>query len=113
MTHLDGRPWVGEEREEWQSFHCGYAAAPDAIHCDRDVVWHGIRFETADGDLLAMGSCDEHKPIIDQLCEYIHAHVHPCSIPGSMFRWPENECYLDWDELAEFQAAEVTMAGEA
>lgn len=101
-------PWVGAEREEWQHFVCGFAPSPEALHCDRDVVWHGMRF---DGDeMAAMGCCAEHLPVMKALCDYVHEHVHPCGIPGSMFRWPENECYVDWNETAEFSQV-MTSAG--
>jgi hypothetical protein len=100
--------WVGKEREEWQHFICGHSATPEALHCDRDAAWHGMRFE-ADGDMLAMSSCDEHKPILEYLCDYVHLLAHPCGIPGAMFRWPENECYTDWAETAEF--AQLATAG--
>jgi hypothetical protein len=63
-------------------------------------------------DLIAMESCDEHVPIMRQVADYVHQLVHPCGIPDSMFRWPENECYTDWDESAEF-AAEVTEQARA
>jgi hypothetical protein len=101
-------PWIGPAREEWQIAICGFSPSPEALHCDRDATWHGIRFDGE--DLIAMSCCDEHLPIAKALCEYVHAHVHPCGIPGSMFRWPENECYTDWDEQAEFTQAQL-MAG--
>jgi len=28
-----------------------------------------------------------------------------------MFRWPENECYADWDERSEFAQAQILTAG--
>lgn len=101
--------WVGAEREEWQSSICGFAPSPEALHCDRDAAWHGIRFE-ADGDMVAMDCCDEHLPVMKELCDYVHELVHPCNIPGSMFRWPENECHTDWDELSEFTQAVAVIA---
>lgn len=93
--------WVGAEREEWASFTCGFAPSPEALHCDRDAAWHGMRFE-AGGDMLAMECCDEHLPVMKQVADYVHPLEHPCGIPGSVFRWPENECYTDWDEQSEF-----------
>jgi hypothetical protein len=97
-------PWRGESREEWQIFICGFQASRDAMHCDQDSAWHG--FAVGDHGIKAMmTSCDEHADAMRQVAEYVHPLVHPCGIPGSMFRWPENECYTDWDEQAEFTQA--------
>lgn len=104
---MQDRPFIGQEREEWATWTCGYAAVPGAVHCGRDVIWHGIALD--DTDTVGMGSCDEHLPQMKLSADYVHPHQHPCGMPGSLFRWPENECYTDWDEAAEFAAeAEVT-----
>jgi hypothetical protein len=44
--------------------------------------------------------------------DFMHPQQHPCGIPGSRFRWPENECYTDWDEseLTEFADSGVVNA---
>ena len=102
--------WMGAEREEWQNLLCGYSAAPGELYCDRDASWHGLRFNG--GDLIAMEACDEHAQVIRELCDYVHPLVHPCCIPGALFRWPENECFTDWDERAEFRQAVTAGARE-
>ena len=51
-------------------------------------------------DIAGMASCDEHLCAMKLTADFIHPHEHPCGIDGSRFRWPENECYTDWDELA-------------
>ena len=47
---------------------------------------------------------------MEMSADYVHPLKHPCGLPGSVFRWPENECYMEWDESAEFAAeAELVM----
>lgn len=103
---------IGEPTEEWRHFLCCYSPYPGAPKCQCDATWHGIVIDDGEGDLIAMESCDEHVAIMRELCDYVHSLEHPCGIPGSKFRWPENECYADWDEQAEFTQA-VAVAGVA
>ena len=35
--------------------------------------------------------------------------THPCGIPGSHFRWPENECFTEWDD-SELTVMAATLA---
>lgn len=102
--------WIGGPTEEWRHFLCCYSDAPGELKCQRDATWHGIVIDDGNGELVAMKSCDEHKPIMEWLCDYVHQLVHPCGVPGSMFRWPENECYTDWDEAAEFAAESTAVS---
>jgi hypothetical protein len=106
------KPFMGPPREEWKAWTCGYSP-PGAIGCTRDVTWHGVALdETSETDAGGMGSCDEHLPQMRLSADYVHPHQHPCGVPDSMFRWPENECYLDWDgaELLTLAAAEPVSA---
>jgi hypothetical protein len=99
-------PWIGEPAEEWRIALCSYTPAPAEPHCGRDATWHGIH---RDGP-VSLTCCDEHLPIMRALAAYIHPHVHPCSIPGSLFSETENRCYTDWDEQGEFTQAALTEA---
>jgi hypothetical protein len=91
--------YLGDLREEWQCGLCCYAVSPDALHCDRDAAWHGFVLDDGQDDIVAMmSSCDEHEPFMRLSADYVHPVKHPCNIPGSWFRWPENECYTDWDD---------------
>jgi hypothetical protein len=99
-------PGVGEPSEEWAGGRlCGYKL-PGEVGCLRDAIWHGIVLDDACEDVeLAMSSCDEHLPAMKaSSADFIHRLKHPCGIDGSKFRWPENYCYTDWDEQAEFAA---------
>ena len=101
-------PFPGPLREEWQIFLCGHAAAPGALHCDRDATWHGFTVDDRTARITAMmESCDEHLPYMKLSADYVHPLQHPCGIPGSKFRWPENECYTEWDETEFAGLAEV------
>jgi hypothetical protein len=104
-------PFLGEPREEWENWLCGYAATSADPACHRDSVWHGFVLDDPCERIVAMmSSCDEHLPQMKLSgADYVHRLKHPCGIDGSKFRWPENECYTDWDERAEFAAvAELT-----
>jgi hypothetical protein len=103
-------PWIGPESEPWRTALCSYSLKPGEPHCTRDATWHGMKFDG--DDVVPMESCDEHKPIVEALCDYVHPYVHPCGIPGSLFQWPENECITEWAEQSEFTQA-LTVAGVA
>jgi hypothetical protein len=86
--------------------------APDAVlHCNRDSIWHGFVLDGPCENIVAMmNCCGEHRPFMEMSADYVHPLKHPCGLPGSVFRWPENECYMEWDESAEFAAeAELVM----
>ena len=106
-------PHLGELREEWEHWVCGYAPGPGDLGCHRDTAWHGVVLDDPCEHIVAMmGSCDDHLPQMKLTADFVHPHKHPCGIPGSEFRWPENECFTDWDEAAEF-AAEAGMTAAA
>jgi hypothetical protein len=94
------KPFIGLPREEWQNWVCGFLEYPDAIHCNQDVKWHGLGMDPDGGERVAIGMscCDEHLPQMKFSADWIHQHRHPCGVPESWFRWPGNECYLEWDE---------------
>jgi hypothetical protein len=93
---------LGEERDEWESGFCGYQRYPGDIACARDAVWHGFVLDDPCKQIVAMMCCcDEHLAHMKLSADFIHRLKHPCCIPGAWFRWPENECYLDWDDGAE------------
>ena len=100
-------PRIGEESESWRVGLCAYSDAPGEPHCTRDATWHGIKM--SEPEWVAMASCDAHLPIMLTLADCAHPLVHPCDIPDAEFRWPENRCFLEWDESAEF-AAEAMKA---
>ena len=102
-------PFLSESREEWQVYVCGHQFSPDALHCNRDATWHGFAIDEH-GIKATMASCDQHRPDMERVTDYIHPLVHPCGIPGSRFRWPENECFTEWDEHAVFTQA-LALAG--
>lgn len=106
------RAWIGEETEPWRVALCSYAPAPGEPHCTRDATWHGAQLDaSADGDIVTVPSCDEHLPIMRGLVDCVHPYVHPCGIPGTEFRWPENRCFAEWDDRSEFaQVAESAGA---
>ena len=100
-------PWMGGMRDEHLTSLCGFSPNPGDLSCNADATWHGM--VVGPEAVQAMASCDGHLVIMAAVAEYVHPLVHPCGIPGSLFRWPENECYTDWDEKSEF--AQVLTAG--
>jgi hypothetical protein len=103
-------PRLGPELPEWAVYVCGYSASPADVICGRDATWHGFVLGDPRWGIAMMESCDGHLPQMKATADYVHPLVHPCGIPGSQFRWPENECFMDWDEAAELAAAGV-LAG--
>jgi hypothetical protein len=104
-------PYLGDVRDEREKWSCGYATAPERTHCLRDATWHGFLLDDPAERIVAMmSSCDGHLGHMKLSADYVHPMKHPCGIPGSSFRWPENECYTEWDEAAEFTAAELVTA---
>jgi hypothetical protein len=107
------RGFLGPEREEGLSWICGYLPhrGPDAIHCSRDAIWHGFMLDDAcEHAEVMMSCCNEHLPQMKLSADFVHPLKHPCAIPGSLFRWPENYCYTEWDESAEFAAEAELVA---
>jgi hypothetical protein len=105
-------PFLGPPREEWQNWSCGFMVTPGAgIHCNRDSVWHGFVLDDPAENIMAMmNCCDDHLPYMKLSADYVHSLKHPCGIPGSCFRWPENYCYTEWDETEEFTVAELVAS---
>ena len=104
-------PHMGKELPEWAVWVCGYSAVSGDPICGADATWHGFVLDDPLKRIVAMmESCDEHVHRMSVTADYIHPLKHPCGIPGSKFRWPENECYMEWDETTEF-AAEAQLAG--
>jgi hypothetical protein len=105
-------PLLGEPLPEWAVYVCGYSGAPSEPLCGQDAAWHGFVLDgLAERIVAMMECCDDHLHRMKLTADYVHPLKHPCGIPGSRFRWPENECYTDWDEQAEFaRAAEAVTA---
>jgi hypothetical protein len=104
-------PHLGQPREEWTVYLCDYSPDLGEPHCNRDAPWHGfVLDDPAERIVAMMMSCDDHLRFMKLTADYVHRVEHPCGIPGSMFRWPENECYTDWDE-AELTALRRPLAG--
>jgi hypothetical protein len=91
-------PYLGKPAEMWESWLCGYSETPADLACHRDATWHGLVLDDPVQRVTAMmASCEEHLPLMKLTADYVHSLKHPCCIPGSRFRWPENECYTEWD----------------
>ena len=101
---------MGGTRAEHLIFLCAFAPTPADLSCNADATWHGLVI--GDEAVEAMMCCDAHLAVMAAIAHYVHPLVHPCGIPGSLFRWPENECYTDWDE-AEFVTAEASVSAGA
>lgn len=98
-------PHMGKPRQEWENWVCGYSATPADPACHADATWHGfVLDDPAERIVAMMSSCDDHLPHMKLTADFAHPLKHPCGIPGSSFRWPENECYTDWDDETEVAA---------
>jgi hypothetical protein len=104
-------PLLGESREPWENWVCGYSPTPADLVCHRDATWHGfVLNDPAQRIVAMMSSCDDHLPQMKLTADFAHRLQHPCAIPGSSFRWPENDCYIDWDVPAELAAVEIGVS---
>lgn len=88
---------------------CGYS--PQGIlECLDEAVWHGFRLTPDGAHIESMSaSCDAHRPTMAADCDYVHPMDSPCGVTGSRFRWPENECYLEWGEIAGVAAEALSI----
>ena len=103
-------PLLGDPREEWATGLCGFGGVPGGMICGRDATWHGFVLDDPAKRIAAMmTSCGDHVRYMRLSADFVHPLQHPCCIPGSSFRWPENECYTDWDESAEFAAEHLAL----
>ena len=90
--------YLGDVRDEWAHYVCGYAPAPGELHCNREAVWHAVLLDDDAKRIVAvMESCDEHVAFVKLSADYVHTLQHPYAIPGSRFYWPENVCIMEWD----------------
>lgn len=88
-------PYIGPLAPEWQIGHCAYSPTPADLTCLRDAKWHGID----DGDVArGLECCDEHKPIMATLVDYIHPLEPACGLPDAVFVKDENRCVVPWSE---------------
>lgn len=94
---------MGAVRDDQFTSLCAYSPAPGELSCNAAATWHGIVAGPEYDE--AMESCDGHLAVMAAIAEHVHPLVHPCGIPGSRFRLPENECCTDWDECSEFPQA--------
>ena len=104
-------PLLGVPLPEWAVYVCGYSPVPGELACARESIWHGFVLDDPAECIVAMMTCcDEHVGRMRLTADYVHPLKHPCGIPGSNFRWPENECYTDWDEGSEFMQAALAVS---
>lgn len=89
---------MGTMRPAAENWSCGYEPEPKNWVCAKPATWHGFRL-TEDGKEIAsmMASCDDHLIDMGKRTDYRHPMKSACGLPGSRFKWPENECYLDFD----------------
>lgn len=74
---------------------CGYGARREASRCGSEAVWHGAVLDEGRTELIAMMECcDEHRPVMEAIADFVHELDSACGVPGSRFTWPENICYL-------------------
>lgn len=72
---------------------CGFS--PDGpMECLREATFHGFKVNGSE-IVCMMASCDEHREFMK--AHYAHPMDTPCGVAGSYFMWPENFCYLDWE----------------
>lgn len=84
-----------EPKDQALNWSCLYAPTPSDETCLAEATWHGFVLDDPAQRIVAMMSCcDEHKKYMALSADFVHPMDSPCAVPGSHFRWPENECYL-------------------
>ena len=75
------------------NWSCGFEPDGDQITCTEPARWHGVI--TDSGEIIVMMTCcDQHRSVMALSANWIHELASVCFLPGSYFRWPENECFL-------------------
>lgn len=79
-----------------ENWSCGFEPEPKNWVCAKDATWHAFRL-TPDrkGIESMMASCDDHMLRMSANADWMHPMRSVCGLPGSRFRWPENECYTE------------------
>lgn len=103
--------YVEKPRPVELKWSCGFAPTPGVEDCLDPATWHGMGF--AGSDVHEMASCDAHKPLMEAAADYVHEMDSPCGLAGSLFKWPENFCFIPWDEEALTAAASLPIREEA
>lgn len=91
MTLWRDRPYTSAS-----NWTCVYSPSPTSPECGAEALWHGFLLNADGSTIDAMTACcDDHRPVMTRNVDYVHPLTHPCGIPGSRFRWPENVCHMD------------------
>jgi len=106
---MSDRPRIGALAAEWQVGMCCYSHDEQSVACLQDATWHGIA-----RDYRGMEACDEHKPIMLTLAQWLHQLEPACSLPDSRFVEAENRCHAPWGDadVAELAAERPLVAAE-
>lgn len=88
---------------------CGFSPQ-GPLECLRDATFHGF---TVNGSEIVsmMASCDEHRERMK--AHFKHPMDSPCGVAGSFFKWPENYCYMDWENELQGMMVNVLTHTEA
>lgn len=92
------------------NWSCGFQTSDTDPACLAVAVWHG--FKTV-GDQIEsmMACCDRHIAIMELSANWTHRLESACGLPGSMFKWPENLCYLPAERFSAVEAV-AALVGE-
>jgi hypothetical protein len=91
------------------NWSCGFHTSATDPACLAPAVWHG--FKTTGNDIDGMMACCEpHLWVMKLSADWVHSIDSPCGLPGSCFRWPENECYLPPEMLALVEVVQDVMS---
>lgn len=81
------------------NWSCGFHTSATDPACLAPATHHG--FKTVDGEIEHMAACCErHLGVMELVCNWVHRTDSACGLPDSMFKWPENFCYMPGLEVA-------------
>lgn len=85
-------PFIGPLGRDDHLGLCGYSNKPGEPLCLAEADWHGI-FTDEHGEVSGgLACCDQHKPIMDQLVTWTHAHEVPCGLPDAIDEVAVHRC---------------------
>jgi hypothetical protein len=92
------------------NWSCGFHNNATDPACLAPAVWHGFIISDEDDITGMMACCDRHLEVMKLSADWVHSIDSPCGLPGSRFRWPENECYLPPEMYALVEVAQDVMS---
>jgi hypothetical protein len=116
MTDDLREPYLHDHLPAEHSWSCAYAPTRDDSRCGAPATWHGLILTWDCTDLRDVtAACNEHRPHVEAVADFVHAMDSVCELPGAERWWDGSTgaswCRLDWDPTASAVAVATTAGG--